>query len=349
MEPTWVEQLSARADETWPAIHHASARTLELVEKLQDGLQEFDDPNCSIVVTGSLGRGEASEASDADWMMIVDGQSNPDHAPLVHHIAQRVADLGFKKPGRTATFGDLVSSHELIHYIAGTHDSNVNLTRRILLLCESRALTRPLVRERVVRNILARYVVHDPSIRTSKPPTMSLFLVNDVVRYWRTIASDYASKMWERQKEEWALRNVKLRFSRKLLFVGGLIIAFAGELFAIERAPALNEEEERLRLAEVIREQTGVTPIDLLARVLLESGNMDTARTIFRAYDKFLAAMSDTRTRQHLEQLAFDAAGSDETFQTLHRTSRDFRRGINALFFDEHPKLKTLIREYGVF
>jgi hypothetical protein len=238
----------------------------------------------------------------------------------------------------------------LIHYIAGTHDSNTNLTRRILLLCESRALTRPLVRERVIRNILARYVVHDPSIRTTKPPTMSLFLVNDVVRYWRTIASDYASKMWERQKEEWAIRNVKLRFSRKLLFAGGLIIAFAGELVATEEATqAVSDEERRLRLAELIREQTNVAPLDLLARVLLESGNMDTARIVFGAYDKFLGAMSDTQTREHLEHLEFDTATTDETFETLHRTSRDFRRGINNLFFDEHPKLKRLIRDYGVF
>jgi Putative nucleotidyltransferase DUF294 len=350
MEAGWIDELSASTGDRWPAIGHARTRTEELLDRLRNGLREFDDPNCSIVVTGSLGRGEASEASDADWMMIVDGQSNPDHAPIAHRIAQRIADLGFKKPGRTATFGDLVSSHELIHYIAGTHDSNANLTRRILLLCESRALTQPLVRERVIRNILARYVVHDPSIRTTRPPTMSLFLLNDVVRYWRTIASDYASKMWEREKEEWAIRNIKLRFSRKLLFVGGLLIAFAGELFSEQAAvEGLSPEEQRLRLAELIREQTNFTPLELLARVLVESGNMDTARLVFGAYDQFLGAMSDNTTREHLERLQFDAATADPKFESLLSTSRDFRRGINSLFFDEHSTLKRLIRDYGVF
>lgn len=242
MNVEWVEQLSERAGERWPAIAHAAARTDELLGSLREGLQEFDDPTASIVVTGSLGRGEATHASDADWMMIVDGQSNPDHGSLVHQIGRRFAELGFRKPGRTATFGDLVSSHELVHYIAGTQDTNVNLTRRILLLCESRALTRPLVRERVIRNILARYVVHDPSIRSGRAPTLSLFLLNDVVRYWRTIASDYASKM-----------------------------------------------------------------------------------------------------------LPFEHAADDATFGELHRASREFRRGMKDLFFDEHSKLRQLIRDYGVF
>jgi hypothetical protein len=117
-------------------------------------------------VTGSFGRAEFTDGSDADWLLLVDGPSDPEHAILAHEIERRVLEIVPKEVGPTGTFGSIVASHELVHYIAGTHDTNENLTRRVLLLSESHALTNALVRERVIRNILARYVLHDRSVRS---------------------------------------------------------------------------------------------------------------------------------------------------------------------------------------
>src|SRR4051812_45801735 len=92
------------------------------------------DANYSVIVTGSLGRGEATERSDADWFLLVDGPSDPEHAILARTIRSQIVGVVGKNVGPTGTFGGIVRSHELIHYIAGTRDSNENLTRRILLL-----------------------------------------------------------------------------------------------------------------------------------------------------------------------------------------------------------------------
>jgi predicted nucleotidyltransferase len=350
MGATWLEQMANKAGERWPALFAARAKTEELLGKLSEGLSEFDDPNYSIVVTGSLGRGEASDKSDVDWILLVDGLSNPDHGPVRQKIAKRIAELGFKEPGRTGTFGNLVTGHELVHYIAGSRDTNENLTRRILLLSESRALTGEVVRERVIGNVLARYVIYDPSVRRVGTHTIPLFLVNDVVRYWRTVASDYASKMWERQHEEWAIRNVKLRFSRKWLFVWGLLASFAGELFPGSTFDDVDDDHERLlRLSNLIGQQTAVAPLDLLARAVLEIDDDSIARRIFSSYDVFLAAITDPANRKALEDLPFEESDSDPLYNSLRATSREFRQGINALFFDKHRKLVELIREYGVF
>src|SRR5205807_4678266 len=131
--------------------------TDETLARLEVKIGALEDRNLSVVVTGSLGRGEASDDSDADWMLIVDGPSNPDHAALAREVGQRIREVVPKEVGPSGTFGSIVPSHDLIHYIAGTRDSNENLTRRILLLSESRAVSNKLVRDRVIRNLLSRY------------------------------------------------------------------------------------------------------------------------------------------------------------------------------------------------
>jgi len=352
-----TDKLEARLGERWDAIRKARQQTDELLRILRETLADLHDSNLSIVVTGSLGRGEVTHNSDADWVLLVDGPSIPDHAKMLPVISARVSDLGIRGPGRTGTFGSLVSSHDLVQYIAGTRDTNENLTRRILLLAESKALTNPMVRERVIQNVLARYVVYDRSVprKDGRPYTIPQFLLNDVVRYWRTMASDYASKMWERQHDEWGIRNIKLRFSRKLLFVWGLLASFSAQLFehpqlSEERLQKVeNAEEYYVRLSEAIREQTEVTPLELLARVVNQQANDDTARAIFSSYNDFLALLSDETAREALQAVRFEDAATDPAYGSLRKASGSFRSGINRLFFDDHPVLRNLIRDYGVF
>jgi hypothetical protein len=348
--PTAIEILEQRLGKKWLAIAAAQATTDDLIARLTTAVGDLGDPNVAVVTTGSLGRGEATQDSDADWVLLVDGLSNPDHAVLIRQIGDRIREILPKEVGPTGTFGDIVVSHQLVHYIAGTRDTNENLTRRILLLSESRALSNPIVRERVIRNVLARYVVNDRSVasRSGRRQTIPHFFLNDVVRYWRTIASDYASKMWERNRKEWGIRNIKLRFSRKLLFIWGLLASFSGELFATESLEAAEGDEYFILLADLIREQTEVTPLELLARVSLDVAP-EVADAIFSSYDEFLAALADPTARRNLESVKFEDAPNDPTYDTLRQSSQRFREGVSRLFFDDHPKLPALIRQFGVF
>lgn len=320
--------------------------------RLEEGLARFETAATSIIVTGSFGRCEVTEGSDLDWVLLVDGPSDPAHFLLQTQIGEAIQGLGFKRPGRTGTFGQLASSHELVHHIAGIRDTNENLTRRILLLSESRAITNGIVRDRVVRNVLKRYIVHDrPAPTAAAAITIPHFLLNDIVRYWRTIASDYASKMWERQREGWALRNTKLRFSRKLLFAWGLLSCFSFEIFSPDdREEILADQNEfPVLLADFIRRQTDITPLDMLSRALLEHGSMETARKVLDAYDVFIAALANAGERDQLEKLGFEAAATNEAFQRLRDASHEFRDGLISLFFEDSPSLSTLMKKFGVF
>lgn len=197
MEPTLVEALAEQSGATWPAIKAARAKARDQLDLVRKELTKLDDPQVSVVVTGSFGRGEVTDGSDFDWMLLVDGASDPEHSALAGPILEALVKLDIKRPGPTETFGKLVSSHDLVHYIAGTKDTNENLTRRILLLLESTAVTNAPLRERVIRNVLARYIIHDRAIRGRSGGFNRIphFLLNDVVRYWRTMAADFASKM----------------------------------------------------------------------------------------------------------------------------------------------------------
>jgi len=347
-----IDVLESRLGADWSGIRAARARTDAILGQLETAVASLHDANYSIIVTGSLGRGEATAGSDADWLLLVDGRSDSEHAILANSIRSRISGVVAKDVGATGTFGDIVRSHELVHYIAGTRDSNENLTRRILLLSESHALTNPLLRERVIREVLARYVIHDRSVqsRSGHRQTVPHFLLNDVVRYWRTMASDYASKMWERDREGWAIRNIKLRFSRKVLFLWGLLACFSGDLFAPSGLYDVESEDDYFsRLAELIRAQTEVSPLELLARAVLQSEDDAVADAIFSSYDHFLSVLSDPGARKKLEAVRFEDALDDPTYADLRDGSHRFREGITRLFFDRHPKLPTLIRDFGVF
>ena len=50
-----------------------------------------------------------------------------------------------------------------------------------------------------------------------------------------------------------------------------------------------------------------------------------------------------------LYEVRFEDALKDDVYDHLRDLSRIFREGIQRLFFDEHPELSKLIRNFGVF
>ncbi len=123
-----------------------------------------------------------------------------------------------------------------------------------------------------------------------------------------------------------------------------------GELFEPETLRAVEDEEKVLELlTEHISQQTDVAPLELLARVVLERGSDETASGIFTSYNSFLEALGNDKVRDELENIAFHEASENSTYDGLRELSKTFRSSVNTFFFDEHPQLKKLIRDYGVF
>ncbi len=95
-------------------------------------------------------------------------------------------------------------SHAIFHQIGGQDDTNKLTTQRILLL-ESRAIGRGEALDRVIKLVLSRYVDDDRGLLFgSKGDLVPRFLLNDIVRYWRTVTVDFVYKQRDRESG-WAL------------------------------------------------------------------------------------------------------------------------------------------------
>lgn len=345
-----VFSLEAALGVSWPHIRRAHKKTEDLHKALASAIEPLVREDASVVVFGSLGRFEVTSESDIDWTYLIDGQADLRHQATALQVDAAIAAVGKKRPGREGVFGNLAFSHDLLQYIGGQDDTNANLTRRILLLLESRPIGRREAYDRVLRVVLDRYLSGDHGwMRSRTPYGVPRFLHNDIARYWRTVAVDFAYKQWTRDNQGWALRSTKLRMSRKLTYAAGLLYSFA---LAEETAESSGSESIRKQQAiERLWILSGKAPLDVLAEAFLKAASLaDAARGAFSAYDEFLGMLENIEIRDHLDRLSSENADQDAHYQRVRVIGRQFQDALSQLFIaNESTRLPKLTREYGVF
>ncbi|TWT91147.1 hypothetical protein Mal64_15460 [Pseudobythopirellula maris] len=342
---------------SYPTIDQARDRSKTQINNLPSHLVGLTfAESTGFLVFGSLARSEFTEGSDLDWTLLVDGPSELDHYQTSLEVRKRLVKEDLIEPGTSGLFGGITSGHELLHNIGGLEDTNANMTRRLLLLLESVAIEGSTTRNKVIAKLLERYVRYGSSVETFsadglKPPR---FLLNDFVRFWRTMAVDYAAKKWLQADKKWALRNAKLRFSRKLIFMKGLLLCLDCELFPKEWPwkdlnAADYEGMPESRLQEGLKRLIDLPALDTLCRSAILLGAKEPVAAALRSYDLFLSTLNDASQREHLKGVPFEDAEMDETFSQLRVAGKEFGQALETLLFDSHPKMTALAKEYGVF
>jgi predicted nucleotidyltransferase len=343
----------------FPATREASAKTRDELDKmLISKIGNYASEDTSVVVFGSLARGESTSRSDLDWTYLVDGQANSDHLRIAQEIQKAISEHPeFRPPGQTGTFGNMAFSHDLIHQIGGQHDTNKNTTQRILLLLESATIGKNIqAHDRVIRGVINRYLEEDTHLLShdSKSYRVPRFLLNDIVRFWRTMAVDFASKQRDRAGAGWGLRNAKLRMSRKLIFASGLLVCFSanfdpGLQKKISTTISSENDAIKLNLVNHIRDLVRLTPLEILDNAIKLCGvSGGTAERLFKAYAEFLIMLNDDKVRRALEVLRAKDSRTDVTFQRIREISAQFESALSEIFF-ENSRLAPLTRKYGVF
>lgn len=316
--------------------HIASARdhTRERMGEIREQLGNEDlAPKLSICVFGSWAREELTPESDDDWAVLATESFNAYDATVVSavEIAQRRLGAEDRAPGSQKVFGVPFDLETLVKHVGLDADTNTNLTRRMLLLLESHEVMGG-IHDEARHSVLHRYMNY--GIKPFRPPR---FLLNDLTRYWRTICVDFEGKHADKEGADpkWVSRNAKLRISRKLLFVGGLIPILLCHL----HEPEAMEPFLDCWLQAV--------PLDRLAAAFLWADAQPEGTRALQAYDRWLAIQLDKESRDELKTLTHKNRRQSELFQDIMDIGAEFERAILALLFG--TQLAPLSQQYLVF
>ena len=328
---TRLAERAGTAFENFDATRGLTRGELDRVRGVLEGADVAE--GLSIVVFGSWARDELTPKSDHDWALLATEPFAADDPKIGAGMAaaEEVLGAGGKKPGTQAVFGVPFDVRTLTRHVGLDADSNTNLTRRLLLLLESRELAGNAHQECWTR-VLARYL--DYGVKDYRPPR---FLLNDLVRYWRTICVDFEGKHAQAGGDDpkWVSRNAKLRTSRKLLFAGGLVPLLLCHLLRADDMPRF------------LSDWLTATPSDRLAAAFLQFDALEEGVRTFAAYDRWLGVMRDAGARAELAGLTAQTRDDSPLWQEIAAMGKRFQQGLLALLFE--TPLRSIAPEYAVF
>jgi hypothetical protein len=309
-----ISNVIKAADTSWQKL--VSARTV---------LAAVDQtPLLAVFACGSLGRLEVGDASDLDLALIFDSKQAGDGVALssidtgIGAIKTSLRSLGFDISEK-GLFCERIDLNDLLDHIGGDEENSRHLTYRALLLTEGHWLYNSATASEFKNRLFGAY--RDGAQTRGKFLTS---LSNDLHRYYRTLCVDYRWKV-ESTEKPWAIRNLKLRHSRKLWHFANVML---------QCASALEPDESRDKLLE---SSLGVPP---LARIALIAQRVNRTHPhvpptalcqIYRAYDYFLGQISREEVRTELDGLEHATRDGNPTFRALRENAQTLANAIEQV------------------
>lgn len=292
--------------------------------KLRAALDPIVPKEAVALTCGSYARREATSGSDLDFFVLL-----PDHAGSVPEwfpTAQAaINDIVSKPPAVGGAFDAVTRTGALLENFGGDEDVNKTITRRMLYLLEGEYLTNEIEFKKIRQQIIERYVAE-----TARDHQIAQYLLNDIIRYWRTVTVDYSAKTRDSGKP-WAIRNIKLVFSRKIMYASGL--------FSV----AMTADRTAERKIEKLEQLFSLPALDRIVEICGEGRT----RCLRQSYDLFLDQLDDVNIRTHLETLPKASRDSDAVYRDLknegHRFTRELMLVFEGTFHSTHPIRRAVL------
>lgn len=292
---------------------------------MEKKLKDFESSGIAVVINGSYARLEASSESDIDFFILAPkGVSKGSAEKIVSGVRKVLLEVVGTPPAEDGVFSSTVELGSLAKQIGGAKDSNSLITRRILFLTEGRAVVGKEVFDNERDAVLRVYVRN-----TLRDHQLGRFLLNDVIRFYRTMCVDFEHKTVQSGKP-WGIRNIKLVFSRKMLYFGGVLIC----------AEIANKNYDAK--IEAAKELMAMSPIERVRKVCGAASD-----DALKEYDYFLSQMADPAVRSHLNGIPEDRTKHSDEFRNLKGRGRAFTLGLvsalRAAYEEDHPIHRALM------
>ena len=263
-------------------------------EKLVDVRQCFNacdflqGLSISVFCAGSLARLEFGCRSDLDVFVLADSSYFP-HSRLQEYTLFakliQINNLGFPTFSNDGEYLKVYNISDLKNRTGSRKDDSENLfTVRMLLMLESRPLIHSELYDTQLRGIVEHYYRDNKGKRSFRP----LFLLNDILRYWRTLCLNYEERRHDLDRS-WRKKNVNLKFSR-------MVTVFATILPLI--AKPMTEVKDFFDLCQL-------SPLERLARGLSILGDaklLPRWHHILNVYESFLTWKEDEDVEKYLQE-----------------------------------------------
>ncbi|MDX1914978.1 MAG: hypothetical protein SFU55_05280 [Methylophilus sp.] len=230
--------------------------------------------NCLCVfAAGSLGRLEAGEKSDFDVFMIASEPNNrKKNLSSISRLEEYETFSSLIQINQTLSFprfsgdGRFLKTYELDEMIKATgspRDDSENLfTARMLLLLESQPITNQELYTKGINDVVSNYYRDGSGKEDFRP----LFLLNDILRYWRTLCLNYEDLRSDKNRP-WFKKNLNLKFSRKLTIystVFGIVSGLANDKESFKKLCELTPMERLAKALDNIEDETLLTGFEKL-------------------------------------------------------------------------------------
>ena len=308
------------------ARRSSSAKRLERVTQAFASNSFLRGLPITVFCAGSLARQEIGAKSDLDLFVTADQDATDLRSRLFEYtlFAELIAvnrELGFPEFSNDGQYLRLHFLDELITVTGSPRDDSDNrFTTRMLLVLESEPLLHRGRYDTHLRKVLSHYYRDNTSKRSFRP----LFLLNDILRYWRTLCLNYEERRADPRKP-WRKKNVNLKFSR-------MVTVFSTVLPLVLRP---------IESASDLFDLCGQSPLERLAAAVDWLGDEKLQAQwpeVLDLYEEFLVWKDDEDVEKYLE--------GGEQKEVVQRRARTLSEFLYAAL--THDRIQPALRRYLV-
>ena len=274
---------------------YTNERLTELAKELSTAEAIVGEKAC-VYVTGSGARGELNEHSDLDLFIVSDVEVRKEKRPPGEEAKSRLRRLDaivvkaelinvtkrlrFPPFSGDGKYLETYTTEELCENLGKAQDDHANtFTARLLLLLESKPLLGAKYYDQVIDDVIAPYWKDYGERQAEFRP---VFLMNDIVRMWKTFCVNYEAYTEQQPDDKRAkrkIKNYKLKNSRVLTCYSALL--YLMQVFAELKTVHPSNVQQMVRMS----------PTERLEWIANRPGfeHQGTIADILTHYEQFLA------------------------------------------------------------